>query len=168
MAKLTFQLSPPHGSTTLELDFVKELIDAKRPDLAAYLRAQGCADYPVDYALAIYLYTLEEPPIYEMLNQPMRSPTRAEGPNGMSMTLRGSLPMIKYLDTALEEAPAKFEFSGRCQRGVKYVYPSPGSSGCLSWSVRMVCKDPPAANSRTSASPLLGMSNTPYSSMRWL
>ena len=33
--------------------------------------------------------------------------------------------MIKYLDTALEEAPAKFEFSGRCQRGVKYVYPSP-------------------------------------------
>ena len=125
MTKLTFELSQPHGTTVLDLDFVRQLVERKREEIAAFLRAEGCADYPVDFGVAICLYTLEEPPIYQMLNQPLRSPTRAQGPGGMSMALRGTLPMTKYLDTALEEAPAKFQFTGRCHRGVKYVYPSP-------------------------------------------
>ena len=49
------------------------LVERKREEMTVFLRAEGCAEYPVDYAIAIYLYTLQDPPIFQMLNHPQKN-----------------------------------------------------------------------------------------------
>ena len=54
----------------------------------------------------------------------MFSDDRGKGAGGMSDNLRACMPFIKYLDTALDQLPEQFNFTGRCLRGIKWVFPS--------------------------------------------
>ena len=80
--------------------------------------------YSADFALSIHVYSLDNPSIYGIVNGEMYSPQRDQGPGGISNRLRACLPYIKYLCVALEQLPEQFVFSGRCLRGVKWVFPN--------------------------------------------
>ena len=81
------------------------------------------------FALAIYVYTLDDPMIYSVINRVMFDPARgvkgAAHGNDLSPGLLACAPYIKLLDEALARLPAAFVFRGRVQRGVKWVYPRP-------------------------------------------
>ena len=81
------------------------------------------------FALAIYVYTLDDPMIYTVINRVMFDPARgvkgAAPGKDLSPGLRACAPYIKLLDEALARLPAAFVFRGRVQRGVKWVYPRP-------------------------------------------
>ena len=81
------------------------------------------------FALAIYVYTLDDPGIYTVINRVMFDPARgvkgAAPGKDLSPGLRACAPYIKLLDEALARLPAAFVFRGRVQRGVKWVYPDP-------------------------------------------
>eukprot|EP01047_Picozoa_sp_COSAG01_P094210 COSAG01_NODE_25164_length_753_cov_2.336391_1_plen_157_part_01 len=106
------------------LDFgqVKALLRRQRRAMADTLRREGLteADLLLDCALAIYLYTLDMPRIFAIVNRAMYAPERADptARDGFSKELRRCLPYIKYLRHALRSLPEKYHFSGRCFRGV--------------------------------------------------
>ncbi len=83
-------------------------------------------DFPLLYALAMHIYTLQDPNVYTPLNAAMYdTPNRGNGPGGVSAPLRACLPFIKLLDVALVEAAIAFGFFvGQVFRGVKHAYPS--------------------------------------------
>ena len=85
------------------------------------------ASYPLDFAIAIHIYTLEDPRVYAVVNEAMFNPARREpgAPCNVSAELRACMPFVKYLDTALAALPAEYVFAGEVRRGVKWVYPSP-------------------------------------------
>lgn len=118
------------GSALGALDMVYDweaLLAEKRDEIAEVIRRTMGEDskYPVDYGLAIYVYTLDNPAIHKHVNGAMISSFRAQGPSGLSANLAHCLPFIKLLDSALASLPPQFAFSGRCFRGVKHVFPSP-------------------------------------------
>ena len=59
--------------------------------------------YPVDYAVAIHIYTLEDPRVYAVVNDAMFNPSRRKpgASSQISAELRACLPFIKFLDAAL-------------------------------------------------------------------
>ena len=65
------------------------------------------SSYPVDYAIAIHVYTLEDPSVYRVVNRAMFNPNRRQGIGGVSAELRACLPYIKFLDAALAALPLK-------------------------------------------------------------
>ena len=85
--------------------------------------------YRLDFAIAIYLYTLAHPSLYSVINKVMFNPARrtpgAAGAAGVSDDLRACMPYIKFLDAALEALPPAYVFRGELRRGVRWVYPSP-------------------------------------------
>jgi hypothetical protein len=85
------------------------------------------------FALAIYVYTLDDPMIYTVINRVMFDPARrlkgAAPGKDLSPALLACAPYIKLLDEALARLPAAFVFRGRVQRGVKWVYPRPDAHG---------------------------------------
>ena len=85
--------------------------------------------YRLDFAIAIYLYTLARPSLYSVINKVMFNPARrtpgAAGAAGVSDDLRACMPYIKFLDAALEALPPAYVFRGELRRGVRWVYPSP-------------------------------------------
>ena len=85
--------------------------------------------YPVDYAIAIHIYTLEDPRVYAVVNHAMFNPSRRKpgAPSHISDELRACLPFIKFLDAALAALPAEYVFRGEVRRGVKWVFPKPES-----------------------------------------
>ena len=85
--------------------------------------------YPVDYAIAIHVYTLEDPCVYAVVNRAMFNPSRRApgGSSHISDELRACLPYIKFLDAALAALPAEYVFRGKVRRGVKWVFPRPES-----------------------------------------
>ena len=78
----------------------------------------------LDFAIAIYLYTLEDPAIYKLMNGAMFAPGRETADGSVSDDIRACLPYIKFLDKSLISLPEKYHFKGRCFRGVKWVFPS--------------------------------------------
>lgn len=78
-----------------------------------------------DFLLAIYIWTIDSPKLFKLVNEMMHHPLRDQGPGGISKSLRHCLPFIKYLDTALEHLPDKYHFAGQVNRGVKWAYPAP-------------------------------------------
>eukprot|EP01047_Picozoa_sp_COSAG01_P079939 COSAG01_NODE_15353_length_1347_cov_1.028045_1_plen_236_part_00 len=115
---------------------IEFVITTRIPSLTAALKGHGGTQgYRLDYAVAIYLYTVDNPKIYQVLNGAMHAPDREVGPNGISPRLQACLPFIKYLDTALESLPAEFRFKGRVNRGVKWAYPKCGRLSDGSWSI---------------------------------
>ena len=85
--------------------------------------------YRLDFAIAIYVYTLALPSVHSVINKVMFNPTRrtpgAAGAAGVSDDLRACMPYIKFLDAALEALPPAYVFIGEVRRGVGWVYPSP-------------------------------------------
>eukprot|EP01046_Picozoa_sp_COSAG06_P013167 COSAG06_NODE_792_length_12273_cov_19.284048_1_plen_502_part_00 len=83
-------------------------------------------DFPLLYALAMHIYTLQDPNVYTRLNRAMYdTPNRGNGPGGISAELDACLPFIKLLDVALVEAAIAFGFFvGQVFRGVKHAFPS--------------------------------------------
>ena len=105
-----------------------ELIGDKRHNMTQKLqREPGLQNYSVEYALAVWVYTLEEVRVYFVINGCARSPQRNIGAGNVSPGLAACLPFMKFLDTALTHLPATFKFAGTCMRGVKHVYPDPAN-----------------------------------------
>ena len=124
---------------------VKSLPDIDQDDLEAIIEGQSEAwgdelhlpegrfrlptSYPVDYAVAIHIYTLEDPRVYAVVNDAMFNPSRRKpgASSQISDELRACLPFIKFLDAALAALPAEYVFRGKVWRGVKWVFPKPES-----------------------------------------
>ena len=83
--------------------------------------------YLLDWAVAIYVYTLADPKVFKIVNREMfNSDRRTPGMSGgVSDGLRACLPYIRFLIDALKALPASYVFQGMVFRGVKHVYPSP-------------------------------------------
>uniref|UniRef100_A0A0G4H2K1 NAD(P)(+)--arginine ADP-ribosyltransferase n=1 Tax=Chromera velia CCMP2878 TaxID=1169474 RepID=A0A0G4H2K1_9ALVE len=83
--------------------------------------------FHVDFAVAIWLYTLEDPGVCFPVNKAMRLGSRhqEECEKIISEELQAFMPYIKFLDTALESLPPHYRHKGEVRRGVKWVFPSP-------------------------------------------
>ena len=83
--------------------------------------------YLLDWAVAIYVYTLADPKVFKIVNREMfNSDRRKPGMSGgVSDGLRACLPYIRFLVHALKALPEKYVFRGEVRRGVKHAYPSP-------------------------------------------
>lgn len=93
--------------------------------------AEGGFDLPrsylLDWAVAIYVYTLSDPKVFKVVNGEMFNHNRRKpGMSvGVSDGLRACLPYIRFLIHALKALPASYVFRGEVRRGVKHAYPSP-------------------------------------------
>ena len=85
--------------------------------------------YRLDLAVAINIYTQNDPPIYAVINREMFNPDRRKsGASGeISEALRACLSFVKFLEEALKALPDAYIFKGEVRRGVKWVYPSPNN-----------------------------------------
>ena len=116
----------------VDVDLLVEIIKGKRDEWVDFIYSPAAgfnlpASYRLDFAIAIYVYTLNEPPVYavvngEMFNKGRRKPGAI---SGISSSLRACLPYIKFLDAALEALPDRYIFRGDVRRGTKWVFPSP-------------------------------------------
>ena len=117
---------------TVDVDLLEEIIKGKREEWedCIYSAAGGFklpASYRIDFAIAIYVYTLNDPAVYAAVNRVMFNKARRNHGafSGISASLRACLPYIKYLDGALEALPDCYIFQGEVRRGAKWVYSSP-------------------------------------------
>ena len=116
--------------------------------VSAASAAAAAEENAEELALAIFAYTLEEPALYEALNQSLQttggSHTRAShagsgGYSSISAHLRRFVPYLKLLAVALRslptgppEDPFVITDGRRCFRGVKHVFPGyPGYRNAL-------------------------------------
>jgi hypothetical protein len=118
-------------------DILAVVIEEKRQNIRVKLRTCGDQDYSEEFALGVWVYSLEYPNVYGLVNGVCHAADRRDGPGGMSESMRKCLPYIKFLDTALASLPEKYKFTGQLpwnlfpdfdgsvKRGVKWVYPSP-------------------------------------------
>ena len=84
--------------------------------------------YRLDLAVAINVYTMNDPPVFVIINREMFNPDRRKSGSGeISGALRACLPFIKFLEEALKALPDAYIFKGEVRRGVKWVYPSPNN-----------------------------------------
>ena len=134
MAGMRF-LDADGAERALDVAQVHGVIGSARAAIRDVLQAEGCPEFGEDAALAIRLYTIERPfRLYRLVNGQMHAPERDAGPGGVSEGLRKCLPYIKYLCEAMENAPAKFVYSERCHRGVKWAFPRCGALPDGSWA----------------------------------
>ena len=123
--------SAPPGGTALNLGALIYVVARQRQLWLAegMLERVGLPLSFMDFALAIYVYTLERPQVYKLVNWSMIDPSRRgaghDGEEEVSADLRACAAYIKFLDTALTQLPDRFIFRGRVQRGVKWVFPTP-------------------------------------------
>ena len=113
----------------VDVDLLEEIVEGKREEWKDFIYSPAGgfklpASYRLDFAVAIYVYTLNEPPVYaavngEMFNKARRKPGAI---SGISASLRACLPYIKYLDAALEALPECYIFQGEVRRGQKWVF----------------------------------------------
>ena len=110
---------------------VRTYVHSKRAAMRTALAAHGLGGYDEEHALTIHAYTTEADAaglplrLYDVVNSAMRSPTRGDGPGGISAELRACMPYIKLLWVALESLPPAFHFSGKTFRGVQWAFPTP-------------------------------------------
>ena len=83
--------------------------------------------YHVDWAIAIRVYTMSDPPVYRIVNREMFNPKRRKpgGNHSISDGLSACMPFIRLLKDALENLPESYVFRGQVRRGVKWSFPSP-------------------------------------------
>jgi hypothetical protein len=124
----------PLAALGIDQDDLAAVIEEKRDEWAPMLVGSFGLDasYRLDFAVAIYIYTLADPPVYRVVNQQMFNPARRLPPserppntNGISAELQACMPYIKFLDASLEALPDAYRFTGEVHRGVRWVYPSP-------------------------------------------
>ena len=106
-------LAPLAAAAGIDMEMVEFIVETRKPVLGATLAREGVPEYRLDFAVAIYLYTLDDPKFHEVINGAMHAPDRDSGPGGLSELLHACMPFIKFLDTALESLPAKFRFAGK-------------------------------------------------------
>jgi hypothetical protein len=116
----------------VDVDLLEEIVKGKREEWKDFIYSPAAgfnlpASYWLDFAIAIYVYTLNDPAVYavvnaEMFNTGRRTPGAIAG---ISDSLRACLPYIKFLDAALAALPNCYVFRGEVRRGTKWVYPSP-------------------------------------------
>jgi len=116
----------------VDLDDLEAVIEGKREECSSLLYSDSGgfrlpSSYPVDFAVAIYVYTLADPPVFRVVNTAMFNPSRRQpgASANVSADLQACLPYIKFLDTALAALPQEYLFKGEVRRGVQWVYPSP-------------------------------------------
>ena len=109
----------------LDLDELKFIIEMREHTLRATLEREGITGFWFEFAVAIYLYTIDSPKLYEMINSASHAPDRAADNGELSPKLRACMPFIKFLDSALDALPTKFLYTGRVNRGVKWAFPTP-------------------------------------------
>ena len=114
------------ASVGIDIDLLEEIFRRQERDWRRQRKLEGLGlpDSFMNFALAIYVYTLEDPAIYTVVNRAMYNPARRSvqgvlpGPD-LSPELQACLPYIRFLDTALERLPEAFIFRGRVHRGVR-------------------------------------------------
>jgi hypothetical protein len=116
----------------VDVDLLEEIIKGKREEWEDLLYSAAGpfklpTSYKIDFAIAIYVYTLNDPAVYAVVNREMFNKTRRNPGafSGTSASLRACLPYIKFLDEALEALPDCYVFQGEVRRGAKWVYSSP-------------------------------------------
>ena len=121
-----------HTLPDIDLEDMEAIIDGQREAWGDVLhlpagRFRLPTTYPLDFAIAIHVYTLEDPHVYGVVNRAMFNPARRQPgtPTTASGELLACMPFIKFLDAALEALPPSYVFRGRVRRGVKWVFPSP-------------------------------------------
>jgi hypothetical protein len=117
----------------VDVDLLEEVVKGKREEWVDFIYSPAGgfklpASYRLDFAIAIYLYTLNAPAVYAAVNREMFNKGRFKpgSISGISDSLRACLPFIKYLVAALEALPECYIFKGEVRRGTKWVFPSPG------------------------------------------
>ena len=116
----------------VDLDLLNDVVEGKQSEWSETLYSRNGGfqlppSYPLDYAIAIHVYTLEDPSVYRVVNRAMFNPNRRQGIGGVSAELRACLPYIKFLDAALAALPEEYIFRGEVRRGIKHVFPSTDS-----------------------------------------
>ena len=114
------------ASVGIDIDLLEEILRRQERDWRRQRKLEGLGlpDSFMNFALAIYVYTLEDPAVYTVVNRAMYNPARRSvhgvlpGPD-LSPELQACLPYIRFLDTALERLPEAFIFRGRVHRGVR-------------------------------------------------
>ena len=87
----------PMGTLGLvDLAHITHILRDRRGAMQAILRAQGCPEFNIEFALAIWLYTLENqagPALFRALNGAMHAPQRLTAGGTVSVPGRsGSVP----------------------------------------------------------------------------
>jgi hypothetical protein len=114
------------GSGVLDAEMLLEMVLIHRMNLLDIINKKGLAGkVSADYAIAIWLYTLEFPSVYRAINAAMFCKHRRSAAGGISEHLKQAMPFIRYLNHALTSLPEEFHFKGRCFRGIRHVFPSP-------------------------------------------
>ena len=125
----------PLAALGIDVVVVQSYVDGKRAEIRDALRANGIVEYGEERALAIRIYTVEDPfALYKIINAAMNSPDRGVGPDGISVELLACLPYIKFLWVALEELPPQFHWNRKVHRGVKWAFPRVGPDAPVSTS----------------------------------
>ena len=114
------------ASVGIDIDLLEEILRRQERDWRRQRKLEllGLPESFMNFALAIYVYTLEDPAVYTAVNGAMYNPARRgaqgvlPGPD-LSPELQACLPYIRFLDTALERLPEAFIFRGRVHRGVR-------------------------------------------------
>jgi hypothetical protein len=108
------------ASVGIDIDLLEEIFRRQERDWRRQRKLEGLGlpDSFMNFALAIYVYTLTFPAVYTAVNRAMHTPERYAGQD-LSPELQACLPYIRFLDTALERLPEAFIFRGRVHRGVR-------------------------------------------------
>ena len=116
----------------VDVDLLEEIIKGKRDEWMDFIFSPASGfnlppSYALDFAIAIYVYTLSDPAVYAVINAEMFNEGRRKpgAISGISSSLRACLPFIKFLDSALAKLPESYIFQGEVRRGTKWVYSSP-------------------------------------------
>ena len=98
----------------VDMDLLLEVVEEQGKDWrrSGHLERLGLPAEFLDFGLAIYIYTLEDPAIYKIVNRVMFDPSRrvkgAPSGSDLSAELMACAPYIKFLDEALLRLPERF------------------------------------------------------------
>jgi hypothetical protein len=116
----------------VDVDLLEDMITGKRDEWMDFIFSPAAGfnlppSYRLDFAVAIWVYTLAQPAVYAVVNGEMFNDERRKpgAISGISDSLRACLPFIKFLDSALAKLPESYIFQGEVRRGTKWVYSSP-------------------------------------------
>lgn len=111
----------------VDLELLRDVIEEQRRQWTVQRKMESLGLPPafLDSALAIFIYTIDDPKIYLAVCGAMYSPQRRQVGNTASAELIACLPFIKFLDNALIQLPPRFHYTGLVYRGVPWVYRAP-------------------------------------------
>ena len=80
----------------IDLDLLNDVVEGKQAEWSETLYSKNGGfqlppSYPLDYAIAIHVYTLEDPSVYRVVNRAMFNPNRRQGISGATVSSAGSV-----------------------------------------------------------------------------